>query len=38
MARWTRGEAEVEALVAAGELQQLTGEAANGQRLLQKRP
>jgi hypothetical protein len=36
MARWTRGEAEVEALVAAGELQQLTGEAANGQRLLQK--
>jgi HEPN domain-containing protein len=36
MARWTRGEAEVEALVAAGELQKLTGEAANGQRLLQK--
>jgi hypothetical protein len=36
MARWTRGEAEVEALVAAGELQKLTGEAANRQRLLQK--
>lgn len=36
MTRWKRGEAEVEALVAAGDLQQLTGEAANGGRLLEK--
>jgi len=36
MARWKRGEAEVEALVAAGDLQELTGEAANGERLLEK--
>jgi HEPN domain-containing protein len=36
MARWTRGEAEIEALVAAGDLQKLTGEAANGERLLRK--
>lgn len=34
MARWKLGEAEVEALVAAGGLQKLTGEAANGARLL----
>ncbi len=27
MARWKRGEAEVEALVAAGDLQKLTGDA-----------
>lgn len=36
MVRWKRGEAEVEALMKAGELQQLTGDAANGQRLLAK--
>ena len=36
MARWKPGEAEVEALIAAGELQKLTGEAANGARLLTK--
>jgi hypothetical protein len=38
MARWTRGdgEVEVEALLAASDLQKLTGEAANGQRQLQK--
>jgi HEPN domain-containing protein len=36
MARWKRGEAEVEALLTAGDLQKLTGEAANGQRLLDK--
>jgi HEPN domain-containing protein len=36
MARWMRGETEVESLLAAGELQKLTGEAANGQRLLEK--
>jgi HEPN domain-containing protein len=36
MTRWKRGEAEVEALVAAKDLQQLTGEAANGGRLLEK--
>ena len=36
MARWTRGEAEVEGLVAAADLQKLTGGAANGDRLLQK--
>ena len=34
MARWKRGEAEVEALIAAGDLQKLTGDAANGERLL----
>jgi HEPN domain-containing protein len=33
---FVRGESEVEALLAAGELQKLTGEAANGQRLLEK--
>jgi len=36
MARWKRGEAVVEGLVAAGDLQKLTGDAANGERLLQK--
>lgn len=36
MARWQRGEAEIEALVAGGELQQLIGAAANGERLLEK--
>lgn len=36
MARWTRGEAEVEALLGSGDLQKLTGEAANGLRLLDK--
>lgn len=34
MARWTRGEAEVTALIASGDLQKLTGEAANGHLLL----
>lgn len=34
MARWTIGEAEIEALIAARELQQLTGEAASGELLL----
>lgn len=36
MARWKRGESEVEALLAAGVLQKLTGAAANGERLLKK--
>lgn len=36
MARWNRGMAEVEALIAAGHLQKLTGAAASGQRLLDK--
>lgn len=36
MARWRLGRAEVEALIAAGELQTLTGDAANGERLLAK--
>ncbi|MDQ1744347.1 MAG: hypothetical protein QOE23_2686 [Pseudonocardiales bacterium] len=36
MARWKRGEAEVETLIAAGDLQKLTGAAANGARLLKK--
>ncbi len=36
MARWKRGEAEVEALIAAGDLQKLTGDAGNGERLLEK--
>jgi HEPN domain-containing protein len=36
MARWKRGEAEVEALIGSGELQKLTGDAANGERLLAK--
>jgi HEPN domain-containing protein len=36
MARWKRGESEVEALLAAKELQKLTGAAASGERLLEK--
>jgi HEPN domain-containing protein len=36
MARWKRGESEVEALLESGELQKLTGAAANGERLLEK--
>jgi hypothetical protein len=36
MARWQRGQAEVEALIAAGDLQTLTGPAADGSRLLAK--
>lgn len=36
MARWKRGEAEIEALIASGDLQKLTGDAANGERLLKK--
>ena len=36
MARWARGEGEVEKLIAIGDLQQLTGAAANGERLLVK--
>jgi hypothetical protein len=37
MARWKqRGEADVEALLKAGDLQKLTGEAVNGQRLMEK--
>lgn len=34
MTRWSRGEAEIEALLAADNLQRLTGEAADGHRLL----
>lgn len=36
MGRWKIGEAEIEALTSAGELQKLTGEAANGELLLAK--
>jgi len=36
MARWKPGESDVEALIASGELQKLTGDAANGERLLAK--
>jgi hypothetical protein len=36
MARWKLGAAEVEALIASGDLHKLTGEAANGERLLAK--
>jgi hypothetical protein len=36
MARWSRGEADIEELIASGDLQRLTGEAANGERLLAK--
>ncbi|MGH8775328.1 MAG: HEPN domain-containing protein [Jiangellaceae bacterium] len=36
MARWKRGESEVEVLIASGDLQKLTGDAANGERLLEK--
>jgi hypothetical protein len=38
MARWGRGEAEIEALIASGELQKLTGESANGHRLWRRHP
>lgn len=36
MPRWKRGQSEVEALLATGDLQSLTGAAANGERLLKK--
>lgn len=36
MARWKCGESDVEALIASGELQKLTGDADNGDRLLGK--
>ena len=36
MARWKNGEADVEQLIATGQLQKLTGEAARGERLLDK--
>ena len=36
MARWQIGQAEIEALLASGQLQKLTGEAANGELLLAK--
>ena len=36
MARWKRGESEIEGLIASADLQKLTGDAANGERLLQK--
>lgn len=36
MARWKLGESDVEALIASGELQKLIGDAANGERLLEK--
>lgn len=36
MARWKRGESDVEELLSAGELQKLTGAAADGERLLEK--
>jgi len=36
MARWSRGESKKSALIDAGDLQKLTGEAANGERLLEK--
>ncbi|WP_024794102.1 HEPN domain-containing protein [Tomitella biformata] len=36
MARWRRGEDEINALVASGALQKLTGETASGERLLKK--
>lgn len=36
MARWQLGQAEVGALLVAGDLQKLTGEAASGERLLAK--
>lgn len=36
MARWTLGESDIEALLASGELQRLTGDAGNGERLLKK--
>ncbi len=36
MARWPLGESKIEALVARGELQRVTGAAADGERLLAK--
>lgn len=36
MARWKIGEAEIKALISNGEIQKLTGEAANGELLLAK--
>lgn len=36
MARWMRGEGEIEALIAAGDLQKLTLDSANGARLLKR--
>ena len=36
MARWKRGETEIEALVDGGGLQKLTGDAAHGDRLMAK--
>jgi HEPN domain-containing protein len=36
MARWKRGQSDVESLIGSGELQKLTGDAANGERLLEK--
>jgi HEPN domain-containing protein len=36
MARWKLGESEIEDLLASGDLQKLTGDAANGERLLEK--
>lgn len=36
MPRWKLGEAEVEALIASGDLQKLTGDVANGYRLLKR--
>ena len=36
MARWKRGESEVEGLIASADLQKLTSDAANGERLLEK--
>lgn len=36
MARWKRGESEIEDLLASSDLQKLTGDAANGERLLEK--
>lgn len=36
MARWTIGEAEIEAFIAGGSLQKITGAAANGAPLLSK--
>lgn len=36
MARWTIGEAEIDELLSGGELQKLTGDAANGTLLLAK--
>lgn len=36
MARWQRGQSDVEGMVAAGELQRVIGDVANGKRLLDK--